>query len=48
MSKYGILDYDFCNVDKTGFMKGIISPAIVITRANRHGRGKAFQPGNRE
>lgn len=47
-AKYGIQDCDFYNFDETGFMMGIICPAIVVTRANRRGRGKAVQPGNRE
>src|ERR1700753_1515163 len=29
-------------------MMGVISPAMVVTRADRRGRGKAVQPGNRE
>jgi hypothetical protein len=29
-------------------MIGIICAAIVVTRADRHGRGKAVQPGNKE
>jgi hypothetical protein len=29
-------------------MMGIISLAMVVTRADRCGRGKAVQPGNRE
>jgi len=47
-AKYGILDYDFYNFDKTGFMIGVIYPTMVITCADRCGRGKAVQPGNRE
>jgi hypothetical protein len=47
-AKYGILDYDFYNFDETGFMMGVICPAMVVTRADRRGRGKAVQPGNRE
>jgi hypothetical protein len=47
-AKYGIQDCDFYNFDETGFMMGIISPAMVVTRADRSGRGKAVQPGNRE
>jgi hypothetical protein len=47
-AKYGILDSDFYNFDKTGFMMGVICPAMVVTRADRRGRGKAVQPGNRE
>jgi hypothetical protein len=47
-AKYGILDYDFYNFDETGFIIGVICPGIVVTRADRRGRGKAVQPGNRE
>ena len=47
-TKYGVLDCDFYNFDETGFMMGIICPAMVVTRADRRGRGKAVQPGNRE
>jgi hypothetical protein len=47
-AKYGIQDCDFYNFDETGFMMGIICPAMVVTRADRRGRGKAVQPGNRE
>jgi len=47
-AKYGIQDCDFWNFDETGFMMGMISPAMVVTRADRHGRSKAIQPGNRE
>lgn len=47
-SKYGVLDCDFYNFDETGFMIGQICPGMVVTRADRHGRGKRIQPGNRE
>jgi len=47
-AKYGIVDSDLYNFDETGFMMGIISSAMVVTRADRRGRGKAVQPGNRE
>jgi hypothetical protein len=47
-AKYGIVDSDFYNFDETGFMMGVITPAMVVTRADRRGRGKAVQPGNRE
>ncbi|ESZ90366.1 hypothetical protein SBOR_9248 [Sclerotinia borealis F-4128] len=47
-AKYGIQDSDFYNFDETGFMMGIISAGMVVTRADRYGRGKAVQPGNRE
>ncbi len=47
-AKYGVLDYDFYNFDETGFIIGIISLVIVVTRVDRRGRGKAVQLGNRE
>jgi hypothetical protein len=47
-AKYGIQDCDFYNFDETGFMMGVICAGMVVTRANRRGRGKAVQPGNRE
>jgi hypothetical protein len=47
-AKYGIQDCDFYNFDETGFMMGVICAAMVVTRADRRGRGKAVQPGNRE
>ncbi len=39
-AKYGVLDYDFYNFDKTGFIIGIISLVIVVTRVDRRSRGK--------
>jgi hypothetical protein len=47
-AKYGILDCDFYNFDETGFMMGVICASIVVIRADRRGKGKAVQPGNRE
>ncbi|APA05390.1 hypothetical protein SS1G_09809 [Sclerotinia sclerotiorum 1980 UF-70] len=47
-AKYGIVDSDFYNFDETGFMMGIICPGMVVTSAERNGRSKAIQPGNRE
>jgi RecB family endonuclease NucS len=47
-AKYGIVDSDFYNFDKTGFIIGIITPAIVVIYVDRRGRGKAVQPSNRE
>jgi len=40
-AKYRVLDCDFYNFDETGFMIGVICPAMVITRADRRGRDKA-------
>lgn len=47
-AKYRVLDCDFYNFDKTGFMMGVICPGMVVTRSDRRGQGKAVQPGNRE
>jgi hypothetical protein len=47
-AEYAIQDCDFYNFDETGFMMGVISPAMVVARADRCGRGKAAQPGNLE
>jgi hypothetical protein len=47
-AKYGIQDADLYNFDETGFMIGIITPSMVVTRAERRGRAKTVQPGNRE
>lgn len=48
MAKYGISDTDVYNFDETGFMMGVISPGIVVTSAERRGRPKMAQQGNRE
>lgn len=47
-AKYGIQDCDLYNFDETGFMMGMVCSSMVVTRADRHGKGKAIQPGNRE
>ena len=47
-TKYGVLDCDFYNFDETGFVMGVICPAMVVIHADRRGRGKAVQPDNRE
>lgn len=46
--KYAIQDADFYNFDETGFMMGVICSSMVVTGANREGRRKILQPGNRE
>jgi hypothetical protein len=43
-----VVDSDIYNFDKTGFMMGQITPGMVVTRADRRGKSKAVQPGNRE
>jgi hypothetical protein len=47
-AKYRVLDCDFYNFNETGFIMGVICPAIVVICADQYGRGKAVQPGNRE
>ncbi|KAK8093167.1 uncharacterized protein PG998_014568 [Apiospora kogelbergensis] len=47
-AKYGILDEDMYNFDETGFIMGIIGSTLVVTRADRRGKAKSVQPGNRE
>jgi hypothetical protein len=46
--KYGITDADIYNFNETGFQMGVIASKMVITGADRRGRPKAIQPGNRE
>jgi hypothetical protein len=47
-AKYSVVDGDFYNFDETGFPIGIITPGMVVTRADRRSRVKGIQPGNRE
>ena len=47
-AKYGILDEDTYNFDETGFMMGQISTGAVVTSAERRGRPKTVQQGDRE
>jgi hypothetical protein len=47
-AKYSVVDSDFYNFDETGFQMGMIAPGMVVTRADRRGRVKTVQPGNRE
>ena len=47
-AKHGIAEGDFYNFDETGFMMGVISAAMVISRADRKRKSKSIQPGNRE
>lgn len=48
MAKYGIQEEDLYNFDETGFMMGMITAAMVVTRADRRGKAKSVQPGNQE
>ena len=47
-AKYGIVDCDLYNFDETGFMIGMIVSGMILERAERKGRSKKIQPGNRE
>ena len=47
-AKYGILDEDLYNFDETGFIMGQIASSMVVTGADRDGKRKKVQPGNRE
>jgi hypothetical protein len=48
MAKYRIIDDNLYNCDETGFMMGMITASMVVTRADRRGKAKSVQPGNRE
>ncbi|KAF6515843.1 hypothetical protein HZS61_004584 [Fusarium oxysporum f. sp. conglutinans] len=48
IAKYGIQLDDIYNFDETGFMMGVIASGMVVTGAERRGRTKSVQPGNRE
>jgi hypothetical protein len=48
VKKYGINEADIYNFDETGFMMGVISSCTVVTSAERRGRPKLVQQGNRE
>ena len=46
--KWGIPNQDVYNFDETGFMMGVISSQLVVTREDRRRKPKLVQPGNRE
>ena len=48
MNKYGIQAEDLYNFNETGFIMGIITASMIITRSNRHGKAKSIQPNNRK
>ena len=48
IAKYGITLADIYNFDETGFMMGVIASGMVVTGAERCGKAKSVQPGNRE
>ncbi|KAI1508857.1 DDE superfamily endonuclease [Pyrenophora tritici-repentis] len=47
-AELGICDEDIYNFDEAGFIMGKITTQLVITGAERRGRPKTLQPGNRE
>jgi adenine-specific DNA methylase len=47
-AKYGILNNDTYNFNKTGFIIGIISTGAVVTASERRGQPKSVQQGNRK
>ena len=48
ITKYGIDPADIFNFDETGFMMGIICSTMVVTNAERQGKPKMAQSGNRD
>ena len=48
VAKYGVIEEDIYNFNKTGFQIGVISTLKVITTLDRKGRLRTIQPGNRE
>jgi hypothetical protein len=48
VAKYSILDEDFYNFDKTGFIITMILTTIVVTNLERYRKPTLPQPGNRE
>jgi predicted XRE-type DNA-binding protein len=48
IDKYGIVEEDIYNFDETGFVMGQICSEMVITSAERQGRPRTAQQGNRE
>ena len=48
ITKYRIDNIDIYNFDKTGFIIGVISTAIVVTSSDRYAKAKKIQPGNQE
>ncbi|KFZ00561.1 hypothetical protein V500_01008 [Pseudogymnoascus sp. VKM F-4518 (FW-2643)] len=47
-AKYSVTDADLYIFDETGFMMGMITPSMVVTRAERRGGAKTAQPGRWE
>ena len=46
MDKYEIQIKDLYNFNKTGFIIGIITASMIITRSDRHGKAKSVQFDN--
>ena len=47
-AEYGIIDEDTYNFDESGFLLGKISSQLVVTGAEKPGKTKKIQPGDRE
>jgi RecB family endonuclease NucS len=47
-AKYGVLNNDVYNFNKTGFQMGVISSIKVVTGIERRTRPELIQPGDRE
>ena len=48
MAKYRIINENLYNCDETGFIIGIITALIVITRSDKIEKPKSVQPSNQE
>jgi hypothetical protein len=46
--KYGFLDKDIYNFDKSSFLMGKISSQLVVTGSEKPGKAKKLQPSDRE
>jgi hypothetical protein len=46
--KYGFLDKDIYNFNKSSFLIGKISSQLVVTGSEKPGKAKKLQPGDRE
>ena len=47
-AKYGIVDDDIYNFNKTRFIMGIIFAGMVVTTSDSRSKAKLAQPSNRE
>lgn len=48
IKKYEILPENTYNFDEAGFLMGVISTTLVVTRSERAGKASLIQPGNKE